>query len=108
MADLTLCCASSESQVTHACCAMHTVLLQEAGRTHAVLCMLCCAFYAVLGVHAVLCMLCSLTRTSKTDLHLRVARLEQRGKQHQVIILAPHHIPLLIVIKNNLQQSNVT
>ena len=62
---------------------------------------------AVLAVQAVLCMLCSLARTGKTDLHLGVSRLEQCRKQHEVIILAPHHIPLLIVIKNSLQKSGV-
>jgi hypothetical protein len=55
----------------------------------------------------VLCMLCLLTRTGKPDLHLGVARLEQRRKQHEVIILAPNHVPLLVVIKHSLQQSDV-
>ena len=35
-------------------------------------------------------------------LHFGVARLEQRRQQHEVVVLAPHHITLLIVIKHRL------
>ena len=84
-------------QACYACCA-------SAGGTYAVLCMPCCACCAV---HAVLWMLCSLIMTGKTHLHLGVACLEQRRKQHEVIILAPNYFPLLIIIKNGLQKLHV-
>ena len=88
----------------YACCASTGGREDIYCAVRAAMCVLWCACCACF---AVMCMLCSLTTTGKADLHLGVARLEKRRKQHEVIILTPHHVPLLIVIKNSLQQANI-